>query len=224
MALKDHECLPCRGEEPPLSSDEIEALMDEVEEWELVDGNVPKLRRVFEFDDFAKALRFTDRVGRIAEQQDHHPILVTEWGEVTVTWWTHKIDGLHKNDFIMAAKCDHLYAHQPDIIGIHGMFMTEKAEGAREFLRDTIGLEGSDVGEGWWIFDLPMGELGCHPAESPSHDVSFICEDIHATVERLREQGVTFTQEIEDFGFGIGTFLKLPGDVTVELYEPQYEK
>jgi 4a-hydroxytetrahydrobiopterin dehydratase len=67
-----------------------------------------RLERAFKFKDFAEALAFTIKVGEIAEAEGHHPALLTEWGRVTVTWWTHKIRGLHRNDFIMAAKTDHL--------------------------------------------------------------------------------------------------------------------
>ena len=70
-----------------------------------VDG-IPCLERVFKFKNFAEALEFTNQVGAIAEEEDHHPKLVTEWGKVSVQWWTHKIKGLHKNDYIMAAKTD----------------------------------------------------------------------------------------------------------------------
>lgn len=69
---------------------------------------VKRLERVFKFKDFTEALKFTDRVGKIAEEEGHHPSILTEWGKVTVTWWTHKLKGLHRNDFIMAAKTDHL--------------------------------------------------------------------------------------------------------------------
>jgi 4a-hydroxytetrahydrobiopterin dehydratase len=67
------------------------------------------LSRRFRFDDFANALAFTNALGKLAEEEDHHPALLTEWGRVTVTWWTHKIRGLHRNDFVMAAKADELY-------------------------------------------------------------------------------------------------------------------
>ena len=70
--------------------------------------DVPRLERVFKFKNFVDALAFTNDVGAMAEEQDHHPSLLTEWGRVTVTWWTHKIKGLHRNDFIMAAGCDEL--------------------------------------------------------------------------------------------------------------------
>ena len=73
-----------------------------------LDG-IKRLRRVFAFDDFAQALEFTKKVGELAEEEGHHPALLTEWGGTTVTWWTHKITGLHRNDFIMAAKTNELY-------------------------------------------------------------------------------------------------------------------
>ena len=89
---------------------EIAELHPQVSDWELVeDDGLRKLRRVFSFDDFARALAFTNKVGEIAEEEGHHPALLTEWGRTTVTWWTHKIDGLHRNDFIMAAKTDELF-------------------------------------------------------------------------------------------------------------------
>jgi 4a-hydroxytetrahydrobiopterin dehydratase len=67
-----------------------------------------QLERRFEFPDLAQALVFTDKVGELAEFEGHHPRLITEWGSVTVTWWTHKIKGLHRNDFVMATKTDRL--------------------------------------------------------------------------------------------------------------------
>ena len=92
-----------------MTDEEIEALRPQVPEWELleVDG-VKQLRRVFPAESFAAALAFTNEVGKLAEAEAHHPQLVTEWGRTTVTWWTHKIKGLHLNDFIMAAKTDRL--------------------------------------------------------------------------------------------------------------------
>jgi 4a-hydroxytetrahydrobiopterin dehydratase len=70
---------------------------------------IPRLERVFKFKNFAQALAFTNQVGALAEAEDHHPAILTEWGKVTVSWWTHKIKGLHQNDFIMAARTDGLY-------------------------------------------------------------------------------------------------------------------
>jgi 4a-hydroxytetrahydrobiopterin dehydratase len=80
-----------------------------VPDWSLVERDgIPRLERVFRFGDFAAALAFTDRVGALAEEEGHHPAILTEWGRVTVTWWTHKIRNLHVNDFVMAARTDRL--------------------------------------------------------------------------------------------------------------------
>ena len=104
-------CVSLHGGEPALSSGEIYRLQPQVPEWQLKEvGGMQRLECVFKFKDFAQALAFTDKVGAIAEQEDHHPLIVLEWGKVTVNWWTHKIGGLHKNDFIMAAKTDELYS------------------------------------------------------------------------------------------------------------------
>ena len=109
-SLSDFRCVPCRGGEPVLTDDEIAALRPQVPEWVLseVEG-IRHLERVFKFKNFVQALEFTNRVGALAEEEGHHPALLTEWGRVTVTWWTHKIKGLHRNDFIMAAKTDLLF-------------------------------------------------------------------------------------------------------------------
>jgi 4a-hydroxytetrahydrobiopterin dehydratase len=108
--LTEIDCVPCRGDEPPASEDEIAEYRQQVPEWEIVERNgVKRLKHSYDFDDFAEALGFTNRVGEIAEDAGHHPAILTEWGEVTVTWWTHKIGGLHRNDFVMAAKTDKLY-------------------------------------------------------------------------------------------------------------------
>ncbi len=86
------------------------AFQPQVAEWQLVQrDHIPRLERLFSFGNFADALAFTAKVGELAEAEAHHPALLTEWGKVTVTWWTHKIRGLHRNDFIMAAKTDQLY-------------------------------------------------------------------------------------------------------------------
>ena len=106
-------CVACRGGEPTLTYTEIAELQPQVPEWQVkeVDG-MKRLERVFKFKNFAQALDFTNKIGAIAEEEDHHPLLVTEWGRVTVNWWTHKIGGLHKNDFIMAAKTDEIHNQQ----------------------------------------------------------------------------------------------------------------
>jgi 4a-hydroxytetrahydrobiopterin dehydratase len=103
-------CVACRRDAPPVTEAELAELLPQIPEWELVElDGIKRLRRVFSFADFAESLAFANRVGEIAEQQGHHPALLTEWGRTTVTWWTHKIRGLHRNDFVMAAKTDALY-------------------------------------------------------------------------------------------------------------------
>ena len=103
--------MACRRDAPTVTDEEIAALHPQVLEWELVEQDgIRRLRRVFHFDDFAQALEFGNRVSAIAEEEGHHPALLIEWGRTTVTWWTHKIKGLHRNDFIMAAKTDELHS------------------------------------------------------------------------------------------------------------------
>ena len=107
--LSEMKCTACRGGEPTLTDDQIAELLPQVPDWQVVElEGVKRLERVFEFDNFAQALAFTNKVGDQAEEEGHHPALLTEWGKVTVSWWTHKIGGLHQNDFIMAARTDEL--------------------------------------------------------------------------------------------------------------------
>ena len=103
-------CVACRAGEPTLSDIEIAELQPQLPDWQVkeVEG-MKRLERVFKFKNFAQALEFTNKVGAIAEAENHHPLIITEWGKVTLDWWTHKIGGLHKNDFIMAARSDELY-------------------------------------------------------------------------------------------------------------------
>ena len=110
-SLADGSCVACRRDAPRVEGAELAALLAEIPEWrhESVDG-VPRLSRDFQFSNFVDALAFTNAVGEIAEEEGHHPALLTEWGSVRVSWWTHKIKGLHENDFVMAAKSDRLYA------------------------------------------------------------------------------------------------------------------
>lgn len=108
--LTAEKCVACRRGAPQVTAEEIAELQPQIPEWNLMDGQeVPQLERVYRFRNFAQALDFTNAVGALAEEEGHHPTLLTEWGRVTVTWWTHKIKGLHRNDFIMAAKTDALY-------------------------------------------------------------------------------------------------------------------
>lgn len=112
-ALIDQTCVPCKGSDPPLSSDEMEKMRALVSNWRIVNtSNTPQLTRYYEFSDFKGALAFTQQIGELAEQAGHHPVMITEWGKVTVFWWTHVIRGLHQNDFIMAAKTDLAYARE----------------------------------------------------------------------------------------------------------------
>jgi 4a-hydroxytetrahydrobiopterin dehydratase len=108
--LVQMKCTACRGGEPTLTDAEIADFHPQVPDWSVVEvEGVKHLERAFKFKNFAEAISFTDRVGEMAEAEGHHPAILTEWGRVRVTWWTHKIRGLHKNDFIMAAKTDGLY-------------------------------------------------------------------------------------------------------------------
>ena len=107
--LADAACVTIKGDDLPLTDKQIADLVGDVPGWSVVDEQgIKRLERVFKFKDFAGALAFTQRVGALAESQDHHPLIITEWGSVTVRWWTHKIKGLHRNDFIMAAKVNAL--------------------------------------------------------------------------------------------------------------------
>jgi len=108
--LSQTKCTACHAGEPTVTPEEITRLQPQVTGWSIVErDSIKRLERVFKFKDFAEALAFTNKVGQIAEEEGHHPSILTEWGRVTVTWWTHKIKGLHRNDFIMAAKTDRLF-------------------------------------------------------------------------------------------------------------------
>lgn len=105
--LSSKACVPCRGGVPPLTAEERAPLLEQVPEWDVVDGH--HLVRNFQFDDFQKALAFTNEAGRIAEEQGHHPEITVGWGHAEVAIWTHKIDGLTESDFILAAKFDKIF-------------------------------------------------------------------------------------------------------------------
>lgn len=105
--LADRSCVPCRGGTPPLDRAEQERYLSELETgWTVVDGH--HLERRFAFPDFLSALAFTNRIGDVAEAEQHHPDILLRWGEVRVTLWTHAIDGLSESDFVLAAKIDRL--------------------------------------------------------------------------------------------------------------------
>ena len=108
--LSQLKCIACRGGDPKLTDAEIEELHPQVHEWELVvQDDLLRLQRVFKLKNYAEALEFTNKIALLAEEEDHHPLIILEWGRVTVAWWTHVVKGLHKNDFIMAAKTDHIF-------------------------------------------------------------------------------------------------------------------
>ena len=115
------------------------------------------------------------------------------------------------------------------IRGMHAMFYSSEAEALRTFFKEKLSLSCTDVGDGWLIFDAPEADLGVHPIDSagPSSgtaDVSFYCDDIAATVQALEAKGVEFTQAVEDHGYGLVTFFKVPGGFKVQLYQPRYRK
>ena len=106
--LASRQCVPCRGGVPPVKGDELKALQSKLGgDWTVVDEH--HLEKAYTFEDFRQALDFTVRVGEMAEEQDHHPDILLTWGSVTVTIWTHKIDGLTESDFVFAAKSDALH-------------------------------------------------------------------------------------------------------------------
>ena len=107
--LAKMKCVACRGGEPKLTDDEIAELKPDVPEWEVIEvDGIKRLERAFKLKNFIEAVAFTNKIAMTAEKEDHHPLIVTEWGRVKIQWWTHKIKGLHKNDFIMAAKTEKL--------------------------------------------------------------------------------------------------------------------
>ncbi len=110
-ALSQAHCEACRADAPKVSESELAELLHEIPDWAIeVRAGVMQLERLFLFKNFKQALAFTNAVGALAEAEGHHPALLTEWGKVTVTWWSHSIQGLHRNDLIMAARTDQLAA------------------------------------------------------------------------------------------------------------------
>jgi 4a-hydroxytetrahydrobiopterin dehydratase len=102
--LAERRCVPCRGGVPPLDAAQIAPLLEQLDGWRVVDGH--HLEKTYTVGDFAAALALVNRIGVIAEEQDHHPDLYLAWGRVGVKIWTHKINGLTESDFVFAAKCD----------------------------------------------------------------------------------------------------------------------
>lgn len=109
--LVDRTCAACRAGAPQATPEQIAGYLPQLPGWRIKKvAGIKRLEKTFPCKDFARALALTNRIGAIAEQQDHHPAIVTEWGRVTVSWWTHTIAGLHVNDFIMAAKTEQIVA------------------------------------------------------------------------------------------------------------------
>jgi catechol 2,3-dioxygenase-like lactoylglutathione lyase family enzyme len=114
------------------------------------------------------------------------------------------------------------------ILGTHLLLYTSEPEALRAMLRDTFGFSNVDAGDGWLIFAMPPAEMGVHPADGPTyasgtlHQVSFMCDDIHATVADLRARGVRIDGEPKDQGWGISVMMTLPGGCMVQLYQPRH--
>ena len=107
--LHEQVCEACQPGAPTVSEQDLQELLPQIPDWEpVVRDGIMRLERSYPFRNFRQALNFTHQVGELAEAHDHHPTILTEWGKVTVTWWTHKIGGLHRTDLILAAKTDRL--------------------------------------------------------------------------------------------------------------------
>ncbi len=113
--LVEEACEACRADSVTLDLPEIEKLCRQIPCWSVVksDGG-QQLVREFRFKDFSQALMFTNLIGEMAEKQNHHPDILTRWGAVELIWYTHRISGLHRNDFRCAARCDQLYSSIPN--------------------------------------------------------------------------------------------------------------
>ncbi len=107
MTLLQKTCVPCKGGIPPLEKEEADELLQKVHDWQMADGE-HHITRTFKFNNFVSALDFVNKVGKLAEDEGHHPDITFGWGYATVVLYTHKIKGLHENDFIMAAKTEQL--------------------------------------------------------------------------------------------------------------------
>ena len=114
--LKNENCTTDYSKANPLTTSEISSLLNQISsDWQILEINgEPRLQKVFHFKNFSESLHFSNIIGKIAEEQNHHPALLTEWGKTTVSWWTHVLHGLHRNDFIMAARTDEAYQSETD--------------------------------------------------------------------------------------------------------------
>ncbi|MDB3951807.1 4a-hydroxytetrahydrobiopterin dehydratase [Gammaproteobacteria bacterium] len=106
--LASSDCEACRIDAHKVLDDEANILLKEIDDWDLINEGVKQLKKTFSFSNYRDSVDFTIKVADMADKEDHHPEITLEWGKVTVVWWSHKIQGLHKNDFICAAKTDRL--------------------------------------------------------------------------------------------------------------------
>ena len=110
MTLAEGKCIPCRKGDPALTDAEVTELLPQIPEWELVEvDGIKRLQRVFKLKNYVEAVAFTNKIAITAEKEDHRPLILLEWGRVTVQWWTHVVKGLHQNDFVMAAKTNEYF-------------------------------------------------------------------------------------------------------------------
>ena len=108
LDLVNQKCEACSIDAPRVSKEESEVLIQTLNNWEILNDEFDYLQKVFEFQSYEEAVKFSNNIVTLADEEDHHPVIILEWGKVTVKWWSHKISGLHKNDFICAAKTDSL--------------------------------------------------------------------------------------------------------------------
>jgi 4a-hydroxytetrahydrobiopterin dehydratase len=114
VELYRRKCVACRSGDPSLSDEEILRWNREIPNWVVKEvAGIKRLERIFTFSNFVQAMMFINRAGQLAQQENHHPLMIIEYDKVTVNWWTHKVKGLHLNDFIMAAKLDDLMRSNP---------------------------------------------------------------------------------------------------------------
>ena len=106
--LSSQSCEACQIDAPKVTQDQIQVLLSEINGWVLIEEPINKIQKIFSFKSYKDSVDFSNKVASLADDEDHHPQIVLEWGKVTVIWWSHKIEGLHKNDFICAAKTDKL--------------------------------------------------------------------------------------------------------------------
>jgi 4a-hydroxytetrahydrobiopterin dehydratase len=106
--LSSQSCEACQIDAPKVPQDQIQILLSEINGWVLIEEPINKIQKVFSFKSYKDSVDFSNKVASLADDEDHHPQIILEWGKVTVIWWSHKIEGLHKNDFICAAKTDKL--------------------------------------------------------------------------------------------------------------------